>query len=117
MWRRNADDRRLRLPRYSNNGVSHEGRSLKNFEGTDAKEVEIRGTQKTATDGVSSHPQWRHRSCGALYQEKADAMKTSLNTGDNLAAPQGFEPRYADPESAVLPLNEGAVASLSNEFR
>jgi hypothetical protein len=26
----------------------------------------------------------------------------------NLAAPQGFEPRYADPESAVLPLNEGA---------
>jgi len=32
-----------------------------------------------------------------------------------LAAPQGFEPRYADPESAVLPLNEGAVASLSNE--
>ena len=31
-----------------------------------------------------------------------------------LAAPQGFEPRYADPESAVLPLNEGAtVAKLS----
>ena len=28
-----------------------------------------------------------------------------------LAAPQGFEPRYADPESAVLPLNEGAVLS------
>jgi hypothetical protein len=27
----------------------------------------------------------------------------------NLAAPQGFEPRYADPESAVLPLNEGAA--------
>src|SRR5271157_3188868 len=29
-----------------------------------------------------------------------------------LAAPQGFEPRYADPESAVLPLNEGAVITL-----
>ena len=28
-----------------------------------------------------------------------------------LAAPQGFEPRYADPESAVLPLNEGATFS------
>ena len=28
----------------------------------------------------------------------------------NLAAPQGFEPRYADPESAVLPLNEGAAS-------
>jgi hypothetical protein len=27
-----------------------------------------------------------------------------------LAAPQGFEPRYADPESAVLPLNEGATS-------
>ena len=26
-----------------------------------------------------------------------------------MAAPQGFEPRYADPESAVLPLNEGAA--------
>jgi hypothetical protein len=26
-----------------------------------------------------------------------------------LVAPQGFEPRYADPESAVLPLNEGAM--------
>jgi hypothetical protein len=26
-----------------------------------------------------------------------------------LAAPQGFEPQYADSESAVLPLNEGAV--------
>jgi hypothetical protein len=33
----------------------------------------------------------------------------ALNTGEFLAAPQGFEPRYADPESAVLPLNEGAV--------
>ena len=29
-----------------------------------------------------------------------------------LAAPQGFEPRYADPESAVLPLNEGAAILL-----
>ncbi len=28
-----------------------------------------------------------------------------------LAAPQGFEPRYADPESAVLPLNEGAASA------
>src|SRR5277367_910326 len=26
-----------------------------------------------------------------------------------LVAPQGFEPRYAAPEAAVLPLNEGAV--------
>src|SRR5689334_19271484 len=33
----------------------------------------------------------------------------------NLAAPQGFEPRYADPESAVLPLNEGAVIAASQK--
>ena len=26
-----------------------------------------------------------------------------------VAAPQGFEPRYAAPEAAVLPLNEGAT--------
>ena len=32
--------------------------------------------------------------------------------GNELAAPQGFEPRYADPESAVLPLNEGATSKL-----
>jgi hypothetical protein len=36
-----------------------------------------------------------------------------VNTGAYLAAPQGFEPRYADPESAVLPLNEGAGTQLS----
>ena len=38
-----------------------------------------------------------------------------------LAAPQGFEPQYADSESAVLPLNEGAVQehaekSVLNEY-
>ena len=31
---------------------------------------------------------------------------------ESLAAPQGFEPRYADPESAVLPLNEGAANAI-----
>jgi hypothetical protein len=35
---------------------------------------------------------------------------------DNLAAPQGFEPRYADPESAVLPLNEGAACRWTAEL-
>jgi hypothetical protein len=39
-----------------------------------------------------------------IYRERR------VNTGEDLAAPQGFEPRYADPESAVLPLNEGAVS-------
>src|SRR5271165_6598069 len=41
-------------------------------------------------------------------------------TGDSgkcLAAPQGFEPRYADPESAVLPLNEGAAIAALRGMR
>src|ERR1700735_2526309 len=29
-----------------------------------------------------------------------------------MAAPQGVEPRYAAPEAAVLPLNEGATRAL-----
>ena len=33
----------------------------------------------------------------------------------NLAAPQGLEPRYADPEAAVLPLNEGAASAASDD--
>jgi hypothetical protein len=33
----------------------------------------------------------------------------------DLAAPQGFEPRYPAPEAGVLPLNEGALRLLSNE--
>jgi hypothetical protein len=28
-----------------------------------------------------------------------------------VVAPQGFEPRYAAPEAAVLPLNEGATSA------
>jgi hypothetical protein len=30
-------------------------------------------------------------------------------TGTVLAAPRGFEPRFTDPKSAVLPLDEGAA--------
>lgn len=37
-----------------------------------------------------------------------------VSRGFRLAAPQGFEPRYADPESAVLPLNEGAAGWRSH---
>ncbi len=38
-------------------------------------------------------------------------LPSSIKGEDCLAAPQGFEPRYADPESAVLPLNEGATSA------
>ena len=34
-----------------------------------------------------------------------------------LAAPRGFEPRFTDPKSAVLPLDEGAAAELRDSFR
>ena len=40
---------------------------------------------------------------------KREAPRCRTRQRIALAAPQGFEPRYADPESAVLPLNEGAV--------
>src|SRR5438270_2265352 len=40
---------------------------------------------------------------------KSDSLHGSAPK--RLAAPQGFEPRYADPESAVLPLNEGAASA------
>jgi hypothetical protein len=43
----------------------------------------------------------------AAGNEPASGAKLLIS----LAAPQGFEPRYADPESAVLPLNEGAAIS------
>ena len=33
-----------------------------------------------------------------------------------LAAPQGVEPRYAAPEAAVLPLNEGAAKQNAIAF-
>ena len=44
----------------------------------------------------------------ARCSRKGSALKFRMF---HLAAPQGFEPRYADPESAVLPLNEGAAVS------
>jgi hypothetical protein len=33
-----------------------------------------------------------------------------------LAAPRGFEPRFTDPKSAVLPLDEGAAARRTEEI-
>jgi hypothetical protein len=67
--------------------------------------VGFRESRSDVTDTVRTWRVPRTRS------EQGDILKTSVNTGINLAAPQGFEPRYADPESAVLPLNEGAATS------
>ena len=47
--------------------------------------------------------------CGSVYRSFPNGMLAHVEIEKIfLAAPQGFEPRYADPESAVLPLNEGA---------
>jgi hypothetical protein len=57
----------------------------------------------TATDAHQPHTQSRKS------EEEILKAGQSIEAEEvNLAAPQGFEPRYADPESAVLPLNEGA---------
>jgi hypothetical protein len=45
-----------------------------------------------------------------------DGPQVSRVTED-LAAPQGFEPRYSAPEADVLPLNEGAAGELTGETR
>ena len=47
----------------------------------------------------------------SVMKSQVTAWK-SVNCVGDLAAPQGFEPRYADPESAVLPLNEGAALRM-----
>ena len=45
------------------------------------------------------------------FRPICQGKKRQPNPSEDLAAPQGFEPRYADPESAVLPLNEGAASA------
>jgi hypothetical protein len=51
----------------------------------------------------------------ALLEEEGMRRQDELLDGaeqlriQELVAPQGFEPRYAAPEAAVLPLNEGAM--------
>src|SRR5581483_9024678 len=72
--------------------------------------------QKRATDRLRN---------GQRILESIDVSRYSprqkVNDRDSgikrLAAPQGFEPRYADPESAVLPLNEGAVVCGKIQLR
>ncbi len=50
----------------------------------------------------------RHNAVGNLHYLEEKPHQGPKLSCSFLAAPQGFEPRYADPESAVLPLNEGA---------
>lgn len=50
-----------------------------------------------------------------LQTQKTDPVAGSAHIADFVAAPQGFEPRYAAPEAAVLPLNEGATVTCRPE--
>ena len=53
----------------------------------------------------------------AERKEKSSGPVTRL-ARSSMAPGRGFEPRLADPESAVLPLNEGAASRLANfDFR
>src|SRR3954469_8824429 len=54
----------------------------------------------------------RHESSAGDAEDRMGCRVEGLRPKPKRAAPQGFEPRYADPESAVLPLNEGAVFRL-----
>ena len=49
----------------------------------------------------------RERRRGRHPHEKG--LPISDREPSKLVAPQGFEPRYHDPESCVLPLDEGAA--------
>ena len=48
-------------------------------------------------------------------------MQTSVlnhfTTSPEVAAPRGFEPRFTDPKSAVLPLDEGAAVGVLERLR
>ena len=46
---------------------------------------------------------------GLSVRGGSEDIPGSCTGNGTLVAPQGFEPRYAAPEAAVLPLNEGAV--------
>ena len=43
--------------------------------------------------------------------EKYEVVVVDDPEGDGVAGTQGFEPRYADPESAVLPLDDLPTAA------
>jgi hypothetical protein len=64
----------------------------------------------TANRGSSDYVRRRGAHNSGRKPGKTDGvLQTNKKAGDILAAPQGFEPRYAESESAVLPLNEGAT--------
>ena len=47
----------------------------------------------------------------------ADLRVEPLHHVARMAAPRGFEPRFTDPKSAVLPLDEGAAGVVQERLR
>jgi hypothetical protein len=70
--------------------------------GSQIEKRPIAGAQSLYSGGIPGSLQVPVRSHGELQGRLTGECK-------RMAAPQGFEPQYADSESAVLPLNEGAV--------
>ena len=44
-------------------------------------------------------------------------LQQKLTTLKKLVAPQGFEPRYLEPKSSVLPLDEGAILCREAKYK
>jgi hypothetical protein len=55
-------------------------------------------------------------SCATTFRCRSSKRQVINYKRDKLVAPQGFEPRYAESESAVLPLNERATGNINVAF-
>ncbi len=58
-----------------------------------------------------SEPTQGHRVPASYSRPRRATTRNDKVVLGFLVAPQGFEPRYAAPEAAVLPLNEGATSA------
>ncbi len=58
-----------------------------------------------------------NRGFADLRVEPLHHVATGSGHCRRVAAPRGFEPRFTDPKSAVLPLDEGAAARTSRDSR
>ena len=55
---------------------------------------------------LSTYFEYKQKAVSAVIYSK------NLRPFKKLVAPQGFEPRYLEPKSSVLPLDEGAITCV-----